>query len=81
MIPGLRRLEAIALEQLRAECARLVVENDQLRASNDRAEEAAEFWRGEAMNLHDELAETLPGKRALTQLGHLVVVPAASMPA
>lgn len=68
-----RRLDAIALDQLRAEAARLASANDALREEAFLAEESAEFWRREATNLHFQLCDARGGKPGITQDGHLVV--------
>lgn len=68
-----RRLDALALDQLRTTAAALSEQNDALRSELVRAEATAEFWQEEAMRLHDDLAETTGGARALTVGGHLVV--------
>ena len=70
-----RRLDAIALQQLRAECARLAAENDQLRDEVYWAEQAAESWREDAMRLLAEACEATGGTPGLTIDGALVVAP------
>jgi regulator of replication initiation timing len=72
-----RRLDALALEQLRAEAARLIVENDKLREQLAYAEAAAESWRDDAMNLAHELHKARR-QVALTRDGALVAIPEAT---
>lgn len=78
-----RRLDALALEQLRATAAALIEENDRLRASLERAEaradnaeEAAYSWRDDALRFQLELCEREGGAPGLTIDGGLVIVPA-----
>lgn len=71
----LRRLDEQAYEQLCAEAARLVAENDQLRGELVRMEDCAEGWREEAMGLQGQLAKALGGQPGITKSGALVVVP------
>jgi len=68
-----RRLDAIALDQLRAEAARLVEENDQLRERLAIAESCADRWHDDAMRLTEELITS--GRRVgLTRAGSLQVI-------
>ena len=76
-----RRLDAIALQQLREHAAALHAENERLRADNDnlrtelvRVEGDAYFWHDEAINLIEQMAEA--GTRVgMTVDGALVVLP------
>jgi regulator of replication initiation timing len=70
-----RRLDRIALDQLRAETARLAAENDDLRDRLATAEENADFWSREATEQHLQLCEQLGGSPGMTVDGALVVVP------
>lgn len=74
-----RRLDAAALDQLRAEVARLAVENDRLNAENARlcdranhAEDVAEGWRKEALDLQLDLIQQTGKQPGLTMDGRLV---------
>lgn len=71
---SLRRLEKLALAQLRAECARLVIENDALRARADAAEDAADAWREEAHDSYFQLLDATDGQPGITQQGHRVII-------
>lgn len=68
-----RRLDAIALDQLRAEAARLAAENDDLRNRLAWAEDDAESWRRDATEMHLQLCELHVGQPGITQDGRLVV--------
>lgn len=68
-----RRLDAIALEQLRDAAARLAADNDALREAAFLAEESADFWRREATNMHLQLCDARGGKPGITRDGHLMV--------
>lgn len=68
-----RRLDAIALQQLREECARLATENDQLRKDLYWAEQSAESWRDDAMRLQEDLCAQTGGVPGITIDGSLVV--------
>ena len=70
-----RRLDAIAIDQLRAEVSRLAEENEELRKQLAWAEQAAEAWRDDALNFQMELCEHSGGTPGITQTGALVVVP------
>lgn len=50
-----RRLDALALEQLRAEAARLAVENERLQQLLQTAEQQAEFWWDQATTLTEQM--------------------------
>lgn len=69
-----RRLDALALDQLRAECARLAAENETLRDHLVLAEERADFWCREAMHLQQELCQQRHAHPGITPTGHLVLV-------
>lgn len=73
-----RRLDAIALQQLREECARLAAENDQLRSELHWAEQAAESWRDDALRLMEEACSDGSRQPGITQSGALVTIPAGS---
>jgi len=68
----------MALDQLRAECSRLAVENEQLRVELYWAEKSAESWQEDALRFQEELCVATGGEPGLTVDGALVVVPAAS---
>lgn len=68
-----QRLDALALDQLRTEAARLAAENDQLRERLVVAEESAEFWGREATDMHLQLCKLRAGAPGITCDGHLVV--------
>jgi len=69
-----RRLDALALEQLRVEAARLYVENEALREEAARANEAANWWREQAIDLQLAQCEETGGAPGITTEGQLVVV-------
>lgn len=69
-----RRLDALALEQLRAEAARLAAENDELRTQLAWAEDDAESWRRDATEMHLQLCELQCAKPGITVDGALVVI-------
>lgn len=76
-----RRLDRIALEQLRAAVARLAGQVDQLRIENsalrielERADIAAESWRTDALSMQEELCSSRGGRPGVTIDGRLVVV-------
>jgi hypothetical protein len=71
-----QRLAEIAIDQLRDEVVRLDAENEQLRRELSRAQEAADGWRSDALELHMQLAAALEGRPAITREGQLVVAPA-----
>lgn len=68
-----RRLEALELQTLRSLCEKQHAEIDRLREHVDRAEEVAEFWREEAIELQQQLCEVTDGRPGLTQGGRLFV--------
>lgn len=65
----LRRLDALALTQLCQRVVELEAENEELRRQLAHADDAAEFWQANAI----ELAGDSPG---LTQSGRIVRAPA-----
>jgi len=69
-----RRLDLAAVEQLRAEVARLATENDQLRDRLGRAEDEGEFWRRDAIEMHLQLCELDHREPGLTVDGLFVSV-------
>jgi SMC interacting uncharacterized protein involved in chromosome segregation len=76
-----RRLDSIAIQQLRDEVARLATENDQLREQCQRAEtlaeelrDIAESWRDDALEMQLELCEQSGGSPGITMGGDLVVI-------
>lgn len=71
-----RRLDAIALQQLREVCVRLAAENDQLRQELQWAEHAAESWRDDALRLMEEACADGTRQPGITQAGALVTIPA-----
>ena len=70
-----RRLDAIALQQLRDECARLATENEHLRDQLYWAEQAAESWRDDALRMMEDTCERTGGQPGITIDGALVVIP------
>lgn len=68
------RFDAIALDQLRAQAARLVVENEALRERIIVAEEAADFWSREAIDLQLRACEEAAGTPGITADAHLLVI-------
>jgi hypothetical protein len=72
-----RRLDAIAIDHLRAEVARLATENDELRTQLAWAEDDAESWRRDATDMHLQLCELHCGSPGITMAGELVVVPSS----
>ena len=68
-----RRLDAEALNQLRTEAARLLLENERLREQLSVAEADADWWRSEATSLHIDLCEASSGVPGIAQDGALVV--------
>lgn len=75
LTPLKRRLDAIALDQLRAEVVRLHEENGQLRDNLYWAEQAAESWRDDALRLMDDACAATGASPGITQSGALVLVP------
>lgn len=51
------RLDQLALDQLRAEAARLANENERLRAQLEREEASAAFWQNAAASLQRDLED------------------------
>lgn len=68
-----RRFDALAVDQLRAEVARLAAENEQLRDRLAAAEQNAESWARDATEMHLQLCEAHLGLPGITQSGQLVV--------
>jgi hypothetical protein len=76
-----RKLDAIALEQLRAE---VVMLRERLDLAEDRADKAeaeamrawecADEWRDDAMSMQLQLCDILKAQPGITQNGELVVV-------
>jgi len=73
-----RRLDAQALDQLRAVAAAQAEELEALRERCARAEEIAESWRDDALDMQLELCQLRNGHPGITQAGKLVVVQAAA---
>ncbi len=71
-----RRLDRLAFSQLCAEAARLAVENDRLREQLSLAEDAAQSWQEDAVDLQQALSEATGGRPGITRDGTLVVVQA-----
>lgn len=71
-----RRLNAQAYEMLCEEIARLDAENEQLRSDLARAEDTAEHWRQQCLEIYHAQADEEDGDVGLTPSGHLVVIPA-----
>lgn len=69
-----RRLDLFALEQLRFEASRLYVENESLRDEALRANEAADFWREQALDMQLALCEKQGSEPGITVDGQLVTV-------
>lgn len=76
-----RRLDSMAIDQLRAECSRLAVENEQLRDELYWSEKSAESWQEDAERFQEELCAKTGGEPGLTVNGALVVVAAVSQAA
>ncbi|HEY1034590.1 MAG TPA: hypothetical protein VGE09_06385 [Pseudoxanthomonas sp.] len=72
-----RRLDAMALEQLRTEVVRLAEENEHLRVQLVDAERTADFWWNESIDMLQRACEESGGTPGITQAGQLVVVPGA----
>lgn len=70
---SLRRLETLALAQLRAECARLIVENDTLRIRVERAEAEADSAHEAAHDAYMQLIDT-GAQIGITQQGHIGII-------
>lgn len=83
MTPALRalrrRLDAQAYDLLNEELARLDQENEQLRSALAYAEDDAEHWRQQCLEMYEAQADAEGGAVGLTQAGRLVVVPASQM--
>lgn len=73
------RLDRLALDQLRAEAARLAAENESLREKLYWAEQAAESWREDAIAALDERCARTGEVQGLTMSGHLVAVPPSEL--
>ena len=71
-----RRLERWELEHLRLLCKQQNEQIDELKSRIEWAEDAAECWRDDALELHRALAESLGEMPGLTRDGQLVTVPA-----
>ena len=71
----LRRLDAIAFEQLCAEAVRLAEENERLRTQLAWVEEAAESWRDDALRMMEEACAASNRRPGMTITGALVLVP------
>lgn len=71
----LRRLDAIACEQLCAEAARLAEENERLRVELAWAEQAAESWRDDALRMMEDACAASGRRPGITLGGALVTVP------
>lgn len=68
-----RRWDSAALDQI-AQTARTQGEEiAELRARLEAAEDAAEFWREQAMELQQQLADATGGAPGLTSSGQLVI--------
>jgi len=70
----LRQLDAIAIDQLCAEVARLAVENERLRVELAWAEDAADSWRDDALRIQEQLCEQTGARPGITIDGELVVM-------
>jgi len=70
---SLRRLEALALDQLRTECARLAIENDTLRTRAERAEAEADAAREDAHDAYMQLIDT-GAQIGITLDGHIGII-------
>ncbi|WP_423177422.1 MULTISPECIES: hypothetical protein [unclassified Stenotrophomonas] len=73
-----RRLDRLAFSQLCAEAARLAVENERLREQLWRAEDAAQFWQEDALDLQQALCDATGGRPGITRDGTLVLVQAGA---
>lgn len=71
-----KRLDALALDQLREVAARLYVELEEAKRARDYAEESADFWREQVYSLQDQLANESPQTRSLgmTKSGDLLII-------
>ena len=69
-----RRLDRLALDQLRQEVTRLAAENDQLRADLTHAQENADFWANEATEQHLKACELSGERPGITRACQLVGV-------
>lgn len=69
-----RRWDRLAFAQLCEVSARLVAENDDLRDQLYIADDSAEFWRQQSMDMPLSLCAETGGAPGLTQSGQLVVV-------
>lgn len=67
------KLDRWELDHLRDLASRQAEELDELRRRLNYAEECAEHWRENAMQLHNELCDVVGGSPGLTQDGTLVV--------
>lgn len=70
----LQRWDRIAMLQLTQAAARLSDENDELSERLYRAEETAEFWREQAMDMQLQLCEATDTRPGITRSGALVTV-------
>lgn len=68
-----RRLEALELQTLRALCERQHEEIALLRAQLAAADQAAESWRDDALDLQIQLCELTHARPGITKEGRLVV--------
>lgn len=69
-----RRFDRDALDQLRAEVARLAAENDRLRNEVIYFEDLAESWRGDAIEFQIALCKRNGSSPGIDVDGHLRVV-------
>ena len=70
-----RRLERWELAHLRDLAVRQADELDELRRRLAYAEDCAEHWRQDALQLHADVAELAGAAPGITQDGRLVIVP------
>lgn len=71
-----RRLDSQAYGLLNEELARLAQENEELRTALAYAEDDAEHWRRQALEMYEAQAGIEGGAVGITQAGCLIVMPA-----
>jgi hypothetical protein len=69
-----RRLDAFAIEQLRSEVVRLAQENENLRRQLSWAEDSAELWRQDAMDMQLQLCAETNSAPGITITGQLALI-------
>ncbi|WP_458068674.1 hypothetical protein [Rhodanobacter sp. BL-MT-08] len=71
-----RQWDAMAIDQLRAEVARLCAENEALQERAERAERDADWYAQDAQEMHLQLCEATGGLPGITIDGALVITQA-----